>query len=162
MRAIIMISAAVVLWGSCLVWAESAPEAIPGADSPVPETPDPSAGSQKILQPETFPAIMDQARDLMAHKRYEEAAALLDAESGRYPNHFDLEILLGKALLGRCRQMSKSGREDISDLVDRPYAIGMRLNKMFPYRPEPYYLLPIHKWHLSAPGGVLARFQSSK
>lgn len=96
----------------------TAPAAVPAAESPLAE------GARLLRQ-----------------DKYDEAVSVLEKAASSDPYHFETNILLGKALLGKCEMLKHQGNHTYKILVHRPYQIGQRLYRTNPTRPEPYYLV---------------------
>jgi len=80
---------------------------------------------------------IESAGQLLADGKYDRAIRLLESAGSQNPRQFDLEVMLARALLAK----SASGGSTSKDLAKRPYEIGRRLNRIDPYRPEPYFIV---------------------
>lgn len=87
------------------------------------------------------PDILATARARYREGRFDEVIELLAASAVADPTDLDINLLYGKALLGKCDQLKVYQDDYYQELVHRPYEIGMRLYRKNPYRPEPYYLV---------------------
>jgi hypothetical protein len=85
--------------------------------------------------------LLEQSAALLEKRDYDSVIRLLEGPALSDPSNFEINWLLSSALLEKCELMKRSSDEKYKHLIMRPYEIGSRLLKIYPHRPEPYYLI---------------------
>ncbi len=93
-----------------------------------------------VLQPATTQAPLTRAQVLLSEEKYDEVIRLLTGPAATNPGNFPLNILLAKAQTEKCEDLKARGDRTYKSLVKEPYLTAIRLFKINPYRPEPYYV----------------------
>jgi tetratricopeptide (TPR) repeat protein len=83
----------------------------------------------------------DQALARYKAGEYNEAINILEGPAASAPNDLPLNALLCKALLENAELLKISKDSTYKRDVGRAYAIGVRLYKVFPTKPDPYYII---------------------
>jgi hypothetical protein len=85
--------------------------------------------------------LLEQAAALLEKREYDSVIRLLEGPALSAPSNFEINWLLSSAVLEKCEMMKRSRDEKYKHSIMRPYEIGARLLKVYPHRPEPYYLI---------------------
>lgn len=135
---------AIRLWGvSALLAASLLLNGIAVADANLLAAEEGETAAQ-VTAPAALPAAespLEKGTRLFKQAEYDEAVRVLEKAASSDPYHFETNILLAKALLGKCEMLKHQGNDTYKILVHRPYQIGQRLYRTNPTRPEPYYLV---------------------
>jgi tetratricopeptide (TPR) repeat protein len=83
----------------------------------------------------------DQALAHYKAGEYDEAIKILEGPTATTPYDLPLNALLSKALLDKAEKLKERGDSTYKQNVGRAYAIGVRLYKVFPTKPDPYYIV---------------------
>ncbi|MBW1723286.1 MAG: hypothetical protein JRH13_15175 [Deltaproteobacteria bacterium] len=98
----------------------------------------PDSGEE--LSPGPSRGMLGRAESLFKAKKYDEVIRLLSGPASREPGNFPVNILLAKAQTEKCALLKSRGDKKYRSLVMSPYMTARRLNRIDPYRPEPYYI----------------------
>jgi tetratricopeptide (TPR) repeat protein len=83
----------------------------------------------------------DQAMAHYKAREYDEAIKILEGPTASTPYDLPLNALLSKALLDKAEKLKENGDSTNKFIVGRAYTIGLRLYKVFPTKPDPYYIV---------------------